>query len=450
MSTVYISEPPTNGKVVISTTCGDIDIELWSRECPLACRNFISHCLNGYYDKNIFHRVIKDFMIQTGDPTGTGTGGQSIWGKPFKDECHQRIKFNHRGLVAMANSQKAHSNESQWFVTLKAAEWLDKKHTIFGKVTGNTIFNVLRIGEVEVEEDRPLDDVSILSCEVLNNPFPDIVVNGDTAKQESSIIGKKEKKSVKKDNKLLSFGDDNDSDDEDNDAKEMMKRLAQKKRAKQEKHKQEEEARFAKEAEKRRESEAIEIVRAEEVAAAKAARESESMTKKETSTSSLAISSSNISDATKPSSFSSSAKEVSKPVTSGKKEVVQNRSFVEEMRAEYAKSKGKEKDNSKKSQKKRQNDTLAKLSAFTSKMKKQKTAAKKQGLPEAPETENYHGQVMEDKDDGEVDINSWHVGKLVFRRHIDDNYRNVNDVDNYVTINGDGASKDKESKERKK
>ena len=439
MSSVYISEPPTNGKVVISTTCGDIDIELWSRECPLACKNFISHCLNGYYDKNIFHRVIKDFMIQTGDPTGTGTGGQSIWGKPFKDEFHQRIKFNHRGLVAMANSQKAHSNESQWFVTLKAAEWLDKKHTIFGKVTGNTIFNVLRIGEVEVEDDRPLDDVSIVSCEVLNNPFPEIVANED-ANKVVKVIEKTEKKSVKKDNKLLSFGDDNDSDEEDNDAKEMMQRLAQKKRAKQEKDRLEEEVRLAKETEKRKEKEAMEIASAEEVTTVKAARDNESRIKKEGSTVATTIS-----DTTK---FSSSTKAVPKAAASTKKEVVQNRSYVEEMRAEYFKNKGKEKDGGKKSEKKRQSDTLAKLSAFTSKIKKQKIAAKKQGLSEAPKTENYHGQVMESKDDEEVDINSWHVGKLVFRRHIDDNYRNVNDVNNYVTIDGSGES-NKDGKEKK-
>lgn len=439
MSSVYISEPPTNGKVVISTTCGDIDIELWSRECPLACKNFISHCLNGYYDKNIFHRVIKDFMIQTGDPTGTGTGGQSIWGKPFKDEFHQRIKFNHRGLVAMANSQKAHSNESQWFVTLKAAEWLDKKHTIFGKVTGNTIFNVLRIGEVEVEDDRPLDDVSIVSCEVLNNPFPEIVANGD-ANKVVEVIEKTEKKSVKKDNKLLSFGDDNDSGEEDNDAKEMMQRLAQKKRAKQEKDRLEEEVRLAKETEKRKEKEAMEIASAEEVTTVKATRDNESRIKKEASTVATTIS-----DTTK---FSSSTKAVPKAAASTKKEVVQNRSYVEEMRAEYSKNKGKEKDGGKKSEKKRQSDTLAKLSAFTSKIKKQKIAAKKQGLSEAPETENYHGQVMESKDDEEVDINSWHVGKLVFRRHIDDNYRNVNDVNNYVTIDGSGES-NKDGKEKK-
>lgn len=103
MSTTYIPEPPTTGKVILATSHGELDIELWSRETPLACKNFIQLCLEGYYDKTIFHRLIPGFMVQGGDPTGTGTGGESIYGSPFKDEFHQRLKFSHRGLVAMAN-----------------------------------------------------------------------------------------------------------------------------------------------------------------------------------------------------------------------------------------------------------------------------------------------------------------------------------------------------------
>lgn len=115
-------------------------------------------------------------MVQMGDPTGTGAGGESIWGKPFKDEVHGRIKFNHRGQVAMANSNKPNSNQSQFFITLDSCDWLQGKHTIFGKVTGNTIYNVTRMGEVEVGEmDRPVDDIRILRMEVLLNPFEDIV-----------------------------------------------------------------------------------------------------------------------------------------------------------------------------------------------------------------------------------------------------------------------------------
>lgn len=152
-----------------------LDIELWPKEAPLACRNFIQLALEGYYDNTNVCRVVKGFMVQMGDPTGTGAGGESIWGRPFKDEIHGRIKFNHRGQVAMANGNKPNSNQSQFFVTLDNCDWLNGKHTIFGKVTGSTIFNVLRMGEVEVDgKDKPLDNIVIKQMEVLSNPFDDI------------------------------------------------------------------------------------------------------------------------------------------------------------------------------------------------------------------------------------------------------------------------------------
>ena len=103
MSTVYASEPATSGKVVFETNYGEIEIDLWTKETPRACRNFIQLCLEGYYDRTIFHRVIKEFMVQGGDPSGTGTGGESIYGGPFLDEFHSRLTFSHRGIVAMAN-----------------------------------------------------------------------------------------------------------------------------------------------------------------------------------------------------------------------------------------------------------------------------------------------------------------------------------------------------------
>ena len=84
-------EPATNGKVVLRTSAGDIDIELWSKETPLACRNFVQLCMENYYDATIFHRLVPGFIIQGGDPSGTGIGGESIFGKPFKDEIHSRV-----------------------------------------------------------------------------------------------------------------------------------------------------------------------------------------------------------------------------------------------------------------------------------------------------------------------------------------------------------------------
>merc|ERR1712062_252621 len=137
-------------------------------QCPLACRNFLQLCMEGYYDNTIFHRVIKDFMAQGGDPTGTGNGGESIYPEGyFKDEFHSRLKFTRRGLVAMANDGKNH-NLSQFFITLGACEWLNKKHTLFGKITGNTIYNVLKFNEISTnDEDRPDTMITIKGVEVL-------------------------------------------------------------------------------------------------------------------------------------------------------------------------------------------------------------------------------------------------------------------------------------------
>uniref|UniRef100_A0A8C7EI03 Peptidyl-prolyl cis-trans isomerase n=1 Tax=Nothoprocta perdicaria TaxID=30464 RepID=A0A8C7EI03_NOTPE len=120
-------------QVLLRTTAGDIDIELWSKEAPKACRNFVQLCMEEYYNNTIFHRVVPGFIIQGGDPTGTGSGGDSIYGAPFKDEFHSRLRFNRRGLVAMANAGP-HDNGSQFFFTLGRADELNNKHTIFGKV----------------------------------------------------------------------------------------------------------------------------------------------------------------------------------------------------------------------------------------------------------------------------------------------------------------------------
>jgi peptidyl-prolyl cis-trans isomerase SDCCAG10 len=127
MSSVYVTEPPTRGKVLLHTSFGDIDIELWPKEAPKACRNFVQLCLEGYYDDVIFHRIIKGLFVQTGDPTGTGKGGESIYGGFFPDEFHSRLKFSHRGQVACANLNVQDSNSSQFFITLEKCGWLDKK-----------------------------------------------------------------------------------------------------------------------------------------------------------------------------------------------------------------------------------------------------------------------------------------------------------------------------------
>ncbi|KAK8509197.1 hypothetical protein V6N13_062254 [Hibiscus sabdariffa] len=220
MSTVYVLEPPTKGKVIISTTYGPIDIELWPKEAPKAVRNFVQLCLEGYFDNTIFHRIIKGFLVQGGDPTGSGTGGESIYGSTFSDEFHSRLRFNHRGIVACANAGTPHSNGSQFFISLDKCEWLDKKNTIFGKVTGDSIFNLLRIGEVDTDQnDRPLDPPpKIKSVEVLWNPFEDLVprVTSRSSIEPTAEAENKDskKKAVKKLN-LLSFGEEAEEEEKE-------------------------------------------------------------------------------------------------------------------------------------------------------------------------------------------------------------------------------------------
>ncbi|CAO2163463.1 unnamed protein product [Urochloa humidicola] len=219
MSSVYVLEPPTKGKVVVQTTAGPLDIELWPKEAPKAARNFVQLCLEGYYDGTLFHRVIKNFLVQGGDPTGSGTGGESIYGAPFADEFHSRLRFNHRGLVACANAGTPHSNGSQFFITLDRCDWLDKKNTIFGKVTGDSIFNLLSLADVETDkDDRPVYAQKILSVEVLWDPFEDIVPRqlkkaDSVAKSDAEV--KPKKKAVKQLN-VLSFGDE--VEEEENEA----------------------------------------------------------------------------------------------------------------------------------------------------------------------------------------------------------------------------------------
>lgn len=215
MSNIYIQEPPTNGKVLLKTSAGDIDIELWSKETPKACRNFVQLCMEGYYDGTIFHRMVPEFIVQGGDPTGTGTGGESIYGRPFKDEFHSRLRFNRRGLVAMANAGP-HDNGSQFFFTLGRADELNNKHTIFGKVTGDTVYNMLRLADVACDGDeRPLNPHKIRSTEVLHSPFDDIIPREIKGKKEKNKDeAKKSQSKATKNFSLLSFGEEAEEDEE--------------------------------------------------------------------------------------------------------------------------------------------------------------------------------------------------------------------------------------------
>lgn len=244
MSSIYNLEPQPTASAIIHTTQGEIAVELFAKQTPLTCRNFLQLSLDGYYDNTVFHRLVPGFILQGGDPTGTGHGGESIYdggafggdldpwpldqrkgqnagpaGVGFKDEFHSRLKFNRRGLLGMANEGTPGTNGSQFFFTLGKSEELTNKNTMFGRVGGDTIYNLAKMGEAEVAEgtERPLYMMKITHIEIVINPFDDMKKRERRVRQEApqkATVQKKQKKR-KGGKQLLSFGD------EEGDAEEM-------------------------------------------------------------------------------------------------------------------------------------------------------------------------------------------------------------------------------------
>ena len=154
---------------VMKTNMGTIELELFTDKTPKTVENFVGLANKGYYKGVIFHRVIKNFMIQGGDPTGTGRGGASFWGGKFEDEIVPDLKFDGPGLLAMANAGP-NTNGSQFFITLVPTPWLNGHHTIFGKVI-NGMDVVYAIGDVKTAPgDRPLKDVVIEEVKIEKRP----------------------------------------------------------------------------------------------------------------------------------------------------------------------------------------------------------------------------------------------------------------------------------------
>jgi len=157
----------TNPVVVLETTQGKITLELFPKVAPLAVENFVTHVKNGYYNGLIFHRIIKGFMIQGGDPTGTGRGGECIWGKPFKDEFAPNVVFNKKGILAMANAGPS-TNGSQFFITVAPTPWLNGRHTIFGEVkSGYENVQKLEMVDVSPRANRPYEEQKIIKAYLL-------------------------------------------------------------------------------------------------------------------------------------------------------------------------------------------------------------------------------------------------------------------------------------------
>ena len=252
MSTHYTTEPPPTATALLHTTAGPLTLSLFAAQTPLTCRNFLQHLLDGDYTDTLFHRVVPGFVVQAGDPTGTGDGGSSIYEQEpawetydaewarllgrekgerivFGDELHSRLRFGRRGLVGMAKGTGTGGGSygSQFFITLgDCRAELDGKCTMFGRVEGEGIYNVVKIAEGEVVEgtERPRYPFRITGGEVLQMPkgeawervrrrdrvvlLPPLAV--DEKKEKKRKVGGKKKTTAGK--SLLSFGDEGDED----------------------------------------------------------------------------------------------------------------------------------------------------------------------------------------------------------------------------------------------
>ncbi|KAJ5754269.1 hypothetical protein N7533_003812 [Penicillium manginii] len=230
MSTQYASEPNPTASVTLNTTIGPIHIALFANQAPLTSKNFLQHCKDNYYAGTIFHRIAPGFVIQGGDPTGTGSGGTSIYEYPefeydpeardpnervvLRDEIHSRLRFNRRGLVGMAKSEDG-SYGSQFFITLGNTEReMNGQCTLFGRLEGDSIFNVLKIADGDRVEgtERPIYPIKVTSCEVgelgpLAGKLKDRKITSTTSGGDKPAP-KKKKKAAKGGKALLSFGGD--------------------------------------------------------------------------------------------------------------------------------------------------------------------------------------------------------------------------------------------------
>ncbi|PON78044.1 Cyclophilin-type peptidyl-prolyl cis-trans isomerase [Parasponia andersonii] len=152
-------------EVTLETSMGAFTVELYYKHSPRTCRNFLELSRRGYYDNVKFHRIIKDFIVQGGDPTGTGRGGESIYGSKFDDEIKPELKHTGAGILSMANAGP-NTNGSQFFITLSPCPSLDGKHTIFGRVSKGMEI-IKRLGSVQTDNnDRPIHEVKILRTSV--------------------------------------------------------------------------------------------------------------------------------------------------------------------------------------------------------------------------------------------------------------------------------------------
>lgn len=173
LSRHFPSGKETTGTICIRTNYGDLFFTLFASKSPRSCYNFIELAKKGYYDGVQFHRFVKGFILQGGDPTGSGRGGESIWKKSFGERnLHSSLSHNDRGILSMANSGDVNANGSQFFITLRPTPHLDGKHPIFGKLlSGSAVLDQIEL-EVEVDSGhRPVQLITIEDVLVLEDPF---------------------------------------------------------------------------------------------------------------------------------------------------------------------------------------------------------------------------------------------------------------------------------------
>lgn len=211
----------SKGYLRLNTNLGSLNLQIHCDLVPRTGENFLELCESGYFTGTLFHRLVKNFVIQGGDPTGTGKGGSSIFGKPFIDEFHPKLTHKERGTLSMANSGK-NTNGSQFFITFKETPHLDNKHSVFGEVVGNIklLDEIQKIGNDDKDKDRPKQDIKILSVEVFSNPFRDAVTEVVKKDFMDKYLSESERKEAERDRRIeeLVKNSSNARTDKDTDA----------------------------------------------------------------------------------------------------------------------------------------------------------------------------------------------------------------------------------------
>lgn len=206
------------GYVRLNTNLGPLNLELFCDQVPKTCENFLKHCVNGYYNGTKFHRSIRNFMIQGGDPTSktgesTGRGGTSIWNTKFEDEFRPGLSHAGRGILSMANAGP-NTNGSQFFITFRSCKHLDGKHTIFGKLVGG-LETLAEMERIEVDnKDSPIEDILVQSVQIFVDPYQEVddelaavrQADADKLRQEKEEMLKKKKEAKKQPLKVYREG----------------------------------------------------------------------------------------------------------------------------------------------------------------------------------------------------------------------------------------------------